>query len=265
MSTQRKFTINVSGDVREAEDVSLIRAVGERLLGKGVFPDSIDLPFKTLVLVDDVNVFVALSFTNIAADEDKLFFENLCNVLQLSESVVKERCISKYNFQLPYLFSFPKRLLLPVSQSHSVFSDRDIPVKPDTCFVIMPFSKELEETYREIGDVFRELGEIIWARADTSVKPEVITEHIWEQINASQFMIADLTGQNPGVYYELGLAHSLRKPVIMITQEASVPFDISNIRYIRYSLKDDTAKSDFRTNLMRAVVEVLKSLKDEQA
>ncbi len=48
-------------------------------------------------------------------------------------------------------------------------------------------------------------------------------------------MICDCTGKNPNVFYEAGIAHTLGKEVILITQSASdVPFDLRHLRYVSY-------------------------------
>ena len=47
-----------------------------------------------------------------------------------------------------------------------------------------------------------------------------ILDDIWQAINAADFVIADITGRNPNVLYELGLAHALAKPVLILSRNA---------------------------------------------
>jgi hypothetical protein len=62
-------------------------------------------------------------------------------------------------------------------------------------------------------------------------------QDIWNAIAASKIIIADCTGKNPNVFYEIGIAHTLGRPVILITQNPEdVPFDVRHFRYIRYEL-----------------------------
>jgi nucleoside 2-deoxyribosyltransferase len=62
---------------------------------------------------------------------------------------------------------------------------------------------------------------------------------ILRSIHEADYIIADLTEQNPNVYYELGLAHATGKPIILITQNiGKLPFDLRHQRVIEYS---DTA------------------------
>ena len=62
-----------------------------------------------------------------------------------------------------------------------------------------------------------------------------IVNYIWSLIFSAQIVICDCTGKNPNVFYELGLAHSLGKKTICITQNSNdIPFDIKHLRYIKY-------------------------------
>jgi hypothetical protein len=62
----------------------------------------------------------------------------------------------------------------------------------------------------------------------------VLTD-VWEQINRAAFIIADLTGANPNVYYELGLAHAIGKEIIPILQRGNdIPFDQRPFRILLY-------------------------------
>ena len=58
---------------------------------------------------------------------------------------------------------------------------------------------------------------------------------VWTAICRSRIIIADCTGRNPNVFYEIGIAHTVGKPVILIAQNSKdVPFDLRHIRYIPY-------------------------------
>ena len=67
---------------------------------------------------------------------------------------------------------------------------------------------------------------------------------IWRAIGAAQFIIADVTGRNPNVFYELGIAHTLGKDVILITQDSGdIPFDLTHLRHIQYDYTPRGMKS----------------------
>ena len=64
-------------------------------------------------------------------------------------------------------------------------------------------------------------------------------DQIWKGINSAKVLVAELTTRNPNVFYELGLAHALNKPVVLISRnEGDVPFDLQHIRVIYYDVED---------------------------
>ena len=104
-------------------------------------------------------------------------------------------------------------------------------------FVIMPFDEEFDSVYdRFIKPVFEEVGFSV-ARADNIESQQNILRDIIERINNSNIIVADLTTINPNVFYEFGLAHAFKKPVIIITQSIDeVPFDLRSQRLLEYSV-----------------------------
>jgi nucleoside 2-deoxyribosyltransferase len=84
-------------------------------------------------------------------------------------------------------------------------------------------------------------------------------QSVWESVNRARLIIADMTERNPNVFYELGIAHTLGKPVIMITQSMDyVPFDLKHLRCIVYDYKPGTI-SRFEQVLEKTVRRVLES------
>ncbi len=64
----------------------------------------------------------------------------------------------------------------------------------------------------------------------------VIMEDIQDAISTSQIIIADLTGANANVFYEIGMAHAMEKPVLLLTQSTEyVPFDLRHRRLLIYN------------------------------
>ena len=62
----------------------------------------------------------------------------------------------------------------------------------------------------------------------------IITD-IVNLIDRSRVVICDCTGRNPNVFYEIGIAHTLGREVILITQaDADIPFDLRHLRYVKY-------------------------------
>jgi len=65
--------------------------------------------------------------------------------------------------------------------------------------------------------------------------PGLIIEDIATAINESKFVIADITPGNPNVFYEVGYAHALQKPTILLAEkDTRLPFDVSGFRTIFY-------------------------------
>jgi hypothetical protein len=74
-------------------------------------------------------------------------------------------------------------------------------------------------------------------RADFEHAPDSITQMVVKRIIEADLIVADLTGHNPNVFYELAIAHSFKRPVVIITTEDTpAPFDITDQRYIAYNL-----------------------------
>jgi hypothetical protein len=103
------------------------------------------------------------------------------------------------------------------------------------CFVLMPFKEPFSEIYQDhIKPTIERLG-VSCFRADDLNTTNAIMTDVWNGINNCSFLIAELTGRNSNVMYELGIAHTLGKEVILICQDSNdVPFDFRHLRYYRY-------------------------------
>jgi hypothetical protein len=104
-------------------------------------------------------------------------------------------------------------------------------------FVLMPFADSLKPVYDDhIKSVVTKMGLSI-RRADDFFTADSVMKDIWAAVTAAQIVIADCTGRNPNVFYEIGLAHTVGRPVVLITQDSDdVPFDLRHIRYLKYEL-----------------------------
>ncbi len=109
-------------------------------------------------------------------------------------------------------------------------------VEEDLCFVIMPFDAGLATVHQIIKGVVEDYAGCKCVRADQISRSTQITDDIFDHIRRARFLVADLTGSNPNVFYEVGASHALDKNVILLLHEGSkAPFDIQGIRYIQYS------------------------------
>jgi len=110
----------------------------------------------------------------------------------------------------------------------------------DTCFVMMPFANPIGGYYATIYEPAIKKAGLTPVRADTDIfATGKIIDQIWTGLKRAKVLVAELTGRNPNVLYELGLAHALHKPVVLISSnEADVPFDVRHVRVIYYELTD---------------------------
>lgn len=118
------------------------------------------------------------------------------------------------------------------------------------CFVMMPFGGWLDRYYHDIyAPAIRAAG-LEPRRADELPDGGSIVTQIWKQIKQSSVLLADLSGQNANVFYELGIAHALGKPVVLTSSNLDdVPFDLRHLRVILY----DTRAPDWATRLHDSV------------
>lgn len=112
--------------------------------------------------------------------------------------------------------------------------------KSDNCFVMMPFAEPIGSYYEKIYKPAIEKAGLLAIRADDEIfGTGKIIDQIWQGINSAKVLIAELTSRNANVFYELGIAHSLKKPVVLISSnEKDVPFDLHHIRVIYYDMTD---------------------------
>lgn len=135
----------------------------------------------------------------------------------------------------------------------------------DTCFVMMPFGGWFDTYYKDIYvPAIKEAGfEPI--RGDELFSTGSVVEQIWEQVVKAKVLLADLTGKNANVFYELGLAHAAKKPVVFTSAKLEdVPFDLRHLRVILYEVNepgwDGKLKSALTTYLKNTKADPHKSI-----
>lgn len=108
------------------------------------------------------------------------------------------------------------------------------------CFVAMPYEDHpLPCAYETIKAAVESKGYQA-VRVDQEPTIGSITDTIWNDIRAAQIAVADLTGNNPNVYYEIGISHALGKPTLLIIHNdlgvlpERMPFNISHHRILAY-------------------------------
>jgi hypothetical protein len=133
----------------------------------------------------------------------------------------------------------------------------------DACFVMMPFANPIGGYYDSIYKPAIEKARLKADRADADLYGTgKIIDQIWKGITSARVLLAELTNRNANVLYELGLAHALHKPVILVCSKANegdVPFDLRHVRVIYYD-KDDPF---WGTKLLEKVAENILSVMQE--
>lgn len=126
------------------------------------------------------------------------------------------------------------------------------------CFVVMPFGGLFDDIYQQIyTPAIREMG-LEPLRADDIYDNQPIIQDIMQSIRDAALVIAEVTGRNPNVNYELGMAHALEKEVIIVTSNKDdVPSDYRHLRYVFYNssgIKWDSKLSRELSATMRTVL-----------
>ena len=124
-----------------------------------------------------------------------------------------------------------------LAEPHRHFRKRhcDIPVEPKLCFGILPFRGSYPQLFENvIWPALRELGYECQTGDQSTLG--VISDHIWESINRAAIVVAEVSEDNPNVWYEVGLANAMNKPVIMFRRkDLPAPFDIAHLRILYYT------------------------------
>ncbi|SRR6266540_525147 len=100
--------------------------------------------------------------------------------------------------------------------------------------VMMPFDAGFDKVYDALKDMAKSIR-MKCSRADDIWEHDVVIQDIVSLIERSRLVICDCSGRNPNVFYEIGIAHSLGKEVVLITQsKEDIPFDLRHLRYVPY-------------------------------
>ncbi len=132
----------------------------------------------------------------------------------------------------------------------------------DHVAVMMPFKQEFDAVHETIKAACGDLG-LTTRRVDDIYGPRKIVDDIYATIAQSQAVVSDLTGRNPNVLYETGLAHALDRDVVAIVQnDDDVPFNLKHVRFVKY-LQNAEGLDKLRMELQRSLQEVLRPQRGE--
>jgi len=118
----------------------------------------------------------------------------------------------------------------------SVFGRPDRDKQWPDVFVLMPFAGEFQPLYLDHIIPVCERSGMSVGRADDFFHTTAVISDIWSAIHGAKVILADCTTKNPNVFYEIGIAHTLGKDTILLTQTMDdIPFDLRHLRVIVYN------------------------------
>ncbi|HEX3129035.1 MAG TPA: hypothetical protein VH394_17005, partial [Thermoanaerobaculia bacterium] len=125
-------------------------------------------------------------------------------------------------------------------------------MKP-TCFVLMPFAEEYKEVYEHAIAPAADAAGFDCHRADHASGPSAIISDIIKDIFAADVVIADVSGSNPNVFYELGIAHTIDNKTLVICEKTDqkLPFDLASYRITFYRRNIDGIEKELRGKIER--------------
>lgn len=143
--------------------------------------------------------------------------------------------------------------------TNSVFHKRGLPLQDNFVFILMPFTEKWSDYIwkEEIKPIVEGIEEyhLICKRADDLYGRDIVQD-IYESILTASVIIADITNRNANVFYELGIAHTLGKEVILLAQgEEYIPFDLNRFRHCIYS-NDGMGYQKLRKYIPEAIREI---------
>jgi hypothetical protein len=169
-----------------------------------------DIPFSLLDDMDNLNETI-IPYVKDYIDNEVMYFERLSKIVRFNP----------------------------------IFQGREFYINESLCFVLMPFNdSKLQEIYDDQVKPTVEKTGLKCILASDIYGTQPIIEDIWTSINEAKIIIADVTGRNPNVFYEIGVAHTVGKNVIIISQNIDdVPFDLRHLRCIIYKPTPRGAKN----------------------
>jgi hypothetical protein len=140
-----------------------------------------------------------------------------------------------------------------------------LPKLEEECFFVAPIGKDGSEERNRSDGVLefivaraaKELG-LHTVRADQLAEPGQITLQVIEHVLGAKAAVADLTGRNPNVYYELAIRHTAKLPTVLIAEQGEqLPFDIAQMRTIFFCHTDLRSADGCRTDIVRHLRQAL--------
>lgn len=121
-------------------------------------------------------------------------------------------------------------------------------------FVLMPFSAAFTKRYVEGIKAACESVGVDCERVDEKLLTESILERIYSHIRQADLIVAEMTGLNPNVFYEVGYAHALNKEVILLIRNAGdIPFDLKHYPHIVHEGNPSKLRTELEVKIRRCL------------
>ena len=137
----------------------------------------------------------------------------------------------------------------------------------ERCFVIQPFDKgKFDKRYEDIFKPAIEEAGLEPYRVDRDLSVDVPIQAIEREIRDAAICLADITTDNPNVWYELGFAFAANKPVVMVCSEerkGRYPFDIQHRTILKYTSESMSDFEDLKTRIKDRILAILAKPKKE--
>lgn len=233
MSDKHPVPIDVINN--DLADIARLKQFRSELFSQyvvGVFDSPEDLRAKLLFSLSRFQTRTEINLDGVEVRGD-------LTIVQLDETIVQEVIIRALELYEARIKLDPTRVdgadpeAITVRPAFSRISRAD-QFQCDV-FVIMPFQDEFAAVFTDvIIPVVEGLGLVV-KRGDNFMSNHHIIDEVWYALYNCKVVIADCTGNNPNVFYELGIAHTLGKPTIMIAQDVDrAPFDVRGRRFVKY-------------------------------
>jgi hypothetical protein len=122
------------------------------------------------------------------------------------------------------------------------------------CLALMPSGVEFARAYEKGIKRACEAAGLRCGRVETQVFSEPILSRIYKQIEAADVIVADMTLRRPNVFYEVGYAHAMRKPTVLIARSVKrLPFDVKHYQHLEYGGSVVTLRNGLVERLLAAL------------
>lgn len=265
----------------------LDKKIGELSKARDLFPAQVRLlqPVHCCVFVGDIEIFVAASVHEVGGVSVRQYEDWSGKQLSMQQAIfLAKRDLS---FQNVFGFKFIRSVLdsddagketevariatqyineeianlerlSRIVRINPIFHGRDFLINEQMVFVLSPFAEPFDTIYSDhIKPLIEGIEGFQCLRADSIYDNRPVIEDIWQYTNEARIVISELTGRNPNVFYETGIAHTIGKEVVLITQSMDeVPFDLRHLRCIVYEYTP-RGMNLFEDNLKNTISNIL--------